>query len=153
MVKYLKEIPFLADIPDSILHEWSMRMEERTFAPRVTVIREGAVDDEMFLLSKGKLSVHKTSPTGQLYKVATLQAGRVPFFGEGAVFDTDPRSATVVTDEACHCVRVKRADWEWFCQRYPQYALPICTVMARGIMARLRKVNADLLHLYLNRAA
>jgi CRP/FNR family cyclic AMP-dependent transcriptional regulator len=153
MIERLRKIAFLRALPDEVLTDWCTQLEEHRISPRETVIREGDAANEMYFFIEGQLSVHKTSPDGQLYKVATLKAGEVPFFGEGAAFDTDPRSATVVSDTSCYTVKVTRGAFEWFCQKYPEHALPICLTMVRGVMQRLRKANTDLLYFYRNKSA
>jgi CRP-like cAMP-binding protein len=153
MLERLQKIPFLRALPEEVLLDWSTQMQEHRISARETVIREGDEAGEIYFFIEGQLSVHKTAPDGQLYKVAVLRAGEVPFFGEGAAFDHDPRSATVVSDTSCYTVKVTREAFEWFCRKYPEHALPICLTMVRGVMQRLRKANSDLLHFYRNKSA
>jgi hypothetical protein len=58
-----------------------------------------------------------------------------------------------VSDTSCYTVKVTRGAFEWFCQKYPEHALPICLTMVRGVMQRLRKANTDLLYFYRNKSA
>ena len=67
--------------------------KEYSYKPGATIVREGAKGQELFVLLDGKASLSRKGKT-----ITRLVPG--DFFGEMAVIDGGPRSATVVADEA-----------------------------------------------------
>jgi CRP-like cAMP-binding protein len=63
----------------------------RVYADNETIIREGDKGDIMYVVQSGKVKITKRTHAGELM-LATLQAGDI--FGEMALFDKLPRSAT-----------------------------------------------------------
>ena len=146
----LSEVSLFSDIASTpgALEELSRMMELRTFAPGECILREGESGSEMFLLIEGEASVHKSTTDGDQYKVAILHGEKHSFFGEGALLDSDARSATIKADTFCKCLVLDRKSFEVFGQVHPEWALPISLRIARAVMARLRKTNNDLMLLY-----
>ncbi|MBM4371758.1 MAG: cyclic nucleotide-binding domain-containing protein [Deltaproteobacteria bacterium] len=60
-----------------------------------TVIREGEIGNSMYIIVSGRVRVLKEVRAGEQKTLATLGAGEV--FGEMALIDRYPRSASVVT--------------------------------------------------------
>ena len=65
----------------------------RVYAHEEVICREGEIGDVMYVIQSGKVMISKQSATGQL-TLATLGSG--DFFGEMALFDKLPRSATAM---------------------------------------------------------
>jgi CRP/FNR family cyclic AMP-dependent transcriptional regulator len=68
--------------------------------------------------------------------LGTLDSGE--FFGEMAVIDDHPRSATVRALEETECVAIRRVDFLEVLQRRPQIAVQMLPVLVR----RLRQADA-----------
>ncbi|MCP4192223.1 MAG: cyclic nucleotide-binding domain-containing protein, partial [Planctomycetaceae bacterium] len=64
------------------------------------VCKEGDESDAMYVVLVGQIRVFKTDEEGNEVDIAALQSGE--FFGEMAMFDNQPRSATVDCVTACH---------------------------------------------------
>ena len=67
-----------------------------------------------------------------------LSAARVSIFGEMALIDDEPRSATVIARTDCRLLEVDRRRFEFMVSETPYFALAVMRVMAD----RLRKANA-----------
>lgn len=63
----------------------------RVYANGETICKEGDKGDVMYVVQSGKVKITKRAPSGEL-TLATLQGGDM--FGEMALFDKLPRSAT-----------------------------------------------------------
>jgi CRP/FNR family cyclic AMP-dependent transcriptional regulator len=61
----------------------------------VTLFRQGAPGDRLFVVLDGALRVHVTDPTGAELELRTIEPG--DFVGEVALLDGGPRSATVTS--------------------------------------------------------
>jgi CRP-like cAMP-binding protein len=64
----------------------------KTYKDGEIICREGDVGNNMFVVQSGKVEVIKEGPLGEV-KLGTLTKGKI--FGEMALFDHMPRSATV----------------------------------------------------------
>ena len=73
--------------------------QERVYPQGTVILREGEVGDSVFLISSGSVQVTLWGTRGPLIPLAILQAGEI--FGEMAVLERRPRSATVLAKENC----------------------------------------------------
>ena len=71
-----------------------------------------------------------------------------PAFGEGGLMDGEVRSATIVCESPVDCLVLTKSDFDAFCARSPQYALPIFRKIAKSLMARLNQTSNDLMLLH-----
>jgi CRP/FNR family transcriptional regulator, cyclic AMP receptor protein len=73
--------------------------QERVYPQGTVILRGGEVGDSIFLISSGSVQVTLGGTRGPLFPLAILQAGEI--FGEMAVLERRPRSATVLAKENC----------------------------------------------------
>ncbi len=100
--------------------------------------REGDQADWMFVLEQGKAAVLK-SWRGQEHLLRTLKQGDC--FGEMAVMDLCPRSASVRAVEDCAAIRISAANlYRVYSQDLKQFAL-IQMNMGREVCRRLRELD------------
>ncbi len=123
-------------------------MVERAFSPQTPILREGEMGTELYLLTHGTVEIYKRTPDGEPFKVARVSEGPSAFFGEGALLDTEARSATVMATQSVRCLVLSRAAFHLFSEKHPSWAIPLLSRIARGVLRRLRKSNEDLLLLY-----
>jgi len=103
--------------------------------------RESDQGDSMFVLEKGKAAVLK-SWRGRDHLLQTLKEGDC--FGEMAVMDHCPRSASVRAVENCSAIRISAANlYRVYAQDLKQFAL-IQMNMGREVSRRLRDADARL---------
>jgi CRP-like cAMP-binding protein len=95
-VDELRRIPLFADLNKRELNQVARLFKERRFAPGETVAMEGAGGAAFFLISSGEASV---SVRGDFRR--TLSPG--DYFGEIALIDGGPRSATVTAASELAC--------------------------------------------------
>jgi len=93
------------------------------------------------LISKGTASV-KVRLAGQdrEKRLASFSAGAV--FGEVALLDEEPRSATVTADEELVCYVLDDARVRALTGEHPSIAIKLLANLSRELSRRLRKANA-----------
>ena len=102
----LPTIPLFSDLSKNAFIQLLEQMKMKNFGPSEVIIREGAVDDSMFIISHGKVKVTKTSDAGQEIVLAHLSDGA--FFGEMALLSESPRTASVIAAEDTVLFEVSR---------------------------------------------
>ena len=78
--------------------------QERVYPQDTVILRGGEVGDSIFLISSGSVQITLGGTGGPLFPLAILQAGEI--FGEMAVLERKPRSATVLAKEDCLLLEV-----------------------------------------------
>jgi CRP-like cAMP-binding protein len=115
------------------------------------IFREGDPGEAMYVIQSGKIRITKKTESGEV-TIATLQKGEI--FGEMAIFDRQPRSATVVASGDARVLSVDKKKLFSTISRDPTLVFKMIESMSQRIrkldseLTRLKKDNADLLHLY-----
>ncbi|MFP4430090.1 MAG: cyclic nucleotide-binding domain-containing protein [Spirochaetaceae bacterium] len=146
----LRQISLFDEIRD---HEESMgHLEAITQLVQVpagtTVIKEGEVGSEMYVVFRGQVEIKKQTRAGDDYTVVKLDASQNVFFGELALVDDDKRSATVLATEDSEFLVITKKDFARLGETHPEIALPITRAIARMLAGRLRKTTVDMLTIF-----
>jgi nucleotide-binding universal stress UspA family protein len=110
----------------------------RTYRDGEVIVREGDPATGCFMIVSGRVEVSKGAASATPTVLATMGPGEV--FGEMAVIDEHPRSATVRALEATECVTIRRADFVESLRRRPGMAAQLLPVLVR----RVRQAEARL---------
>jgi len=102
---------------------------------RHTVFQVGEAGDHLLVVMQGRVKVSLISPDGKEAILSILEPGDV--FGEMALLDGEPRSASVATMENCSFLVLWRRDFLPFLERNPQVALKLLAALSK----RLRSTN------------
>lgn len=93
-VQVVSNIPLFNGVESRILEEIAGLMQLRLFARREVVIAKGATSDSLAFLLEGALQVVDFGEDGSEIGLHNIRPG--DYFGELALIDNQPRSATVV---------------------------------------------------------
>ncbi|MGP6086297.1 Crp/Fnr family transcriptional regulator [Antarctobacter jejuensis] len=102
------------------------------------LFRQGDDADAIYVLEDGAMEVSILSEDGHKLTLNFLGAGTI--FGEIALVDGGPRSATVSAVEACTLLRISKADFLTEIRSNPQFAVDMIQVC----IERLRWVSGQL---------
>ncbi len=127
----LSRVPMFAGIDRKQLAKLVERMSERTFAEGETALEEGRGGAGFWLIETGNANV---SIGGS--QVRTLGPG--DYFGEIALIDDGPRSASVVAATDLQCRGIAAWEFKGFVIEHPEAAWAIMETLAR----RLREAEA-----------
>jgi serine/threonine protein phosphatase PrpC/CRP-like cAMP-binding protein len=109
----------------------------RHFVGDEYVFTEGDAGDELFVVLSGKVRVQKGSTT-----IVTLGQGE--HFGEMALIDKEPRSATVSAEQDTRVLVMKRADFLYFIKHERDLAVKLLWQFLGVLSARLRNTSREL---------
>ena len=112
--------------------------QPRHFSKDEYICYEGELGNEMYIILRGEVGVYITNAMGTLTEVSTLKDGG--FFGEMAIFDRLPRSASCIALEDTICVSISKENLVDFICECPDMAEKILENMSM----RIRKLNNDL---------
>jgi CRP-like cAMP-binding protein len=117
--------------------------EEVDFAQGEVVIREGEPGETMYLVIKGEVAVIKELPEEEKAKEIELDRIRAgDYFGEMALFEDRPRSATIRTAEDCRFLVLHKREFTEIVREYPQIALHICKALSDRLLKLHEKLKA-----------
>ena len=105
------------------------------------MVAEGSTGDAIFLLYAGELSVYTHGENGRDIRLAQVKS-RGAFFGEIALADPGPRSATVLAEGDSVLLKLSLEALEIFFGEFADAQVVILRNIANGLAQRLRDSNA-----------
>ena len=107
-----------------------------------TLVREGDTERFMCLVTSGTIRIHKDQGFGGSHVIAQLGPGQA--FGEMALFDAEPRSATVEAETDTTLVRFSTDDLHRLTHDVPELGIKLLTKIASLMSQRLRQTSGRL---------
>ena len=104
-----RSFPLFSDLDDRELAAIAAVARMRRYARDEPVFHEEERGDIFCLIREGHVKVTMTSPEGKEIILSLLGPG--DFFGEMALLDDEPRSATVIATDALELVTIWRSDF------------------------------------------
>ena len=109
MIPILAQSPLLRGLSDDDLHHVAALAHQRTYRRGEVVFHQGDAGDALHIVQKGRLKVFVYGEAGSESVLSIVSAGEC--FGELALLDGEPRSATVQTLEPAETIAVRRDDF------------------------------------------
>jgi glutaminase len=120
----------------------SALLHRRQFRKDETIVEIGAPAGELFFLARGCASVTIPLAGGGQKRLATFSPGMA--FGEMALLDRAPRSASVTADTEVECDLLMLEDFEQLGESHPRIQTVLLSNLALGLSTRLRKANREI---------
>jgi CRP-like cAMP-binding protein len=130
-IESLRKIPLFEQVSDEDLENIASHLIERSFPRNATVVEEGLPGDYMYVIQEGRVKVTKLSEDGR-EKILEL-LGEGSFFGEMALLDQAPRSATVKTLAPARLLALSRNDFLSLLRRSPDLAMNVIQELSRRL--------------------
>ncbi len=137
-LEMLGAVPLFSGLEQDELEALAQARVVRKFPRNATIINDGDTTNAVYIINKGKVKVCKTSEAGKEVVIAVLDEGE--HFGEMSLIDDKPRSASIVTKDACEFTVINKADFDRILIANPSLAM---TVM-RGLCERLRAADRSI---------
>jgi CRP-like cAMP-binding protein len=106
------------------------------------LFREGDPAGYLALLLDGRMAVSKQKSQAGSGALYTLGPGKL--FGEMALLDQEPRSATITAESDCQIAVLSRDNFHKLCRERPTLALKLVLGAARTLSQRLRRASGQL---------
>ena len=127
---FLQRVRLFQDLDRRSLQAIANAAVERSYEPGQVIVQQGDTGVGAFVIRSGRVEVVQDRG-GSEEKLAELGAGEV--FGEMALLDEFPRSATVRAIEPTTCLGVQRWHFRGILESHPQLALALLPVLTRRI--------------------
>ena len=137
IVSLLSKVELFRGLDAEVLGAIVPRMNEEVFDRGAVLFLEGDDGDRLYVLLTGKVRVY-AERAGTLITYDFLEAGRC--FGEMALIEAAPRSASVRAEEPCRCMTLGQQDFLELLQAQPRMAV----TMLRDLSLRLRNTNTQI---------
>jgi HEAT repeat protein len=134
---HLKKIYVFSDLQVRELAAISSVTVEEDHKKDEIVVREGESGDTMFLIVSGEVSVIRNYGAPDETVIATI--GHDDYFGEMALFEDKPRSATVKTNTESKVLVLGKLEFEEIMREFPQISINICRVFSQRIRELQKK--------------
>ncbi|MCF6257346.1 MAG: Crp/Fnr family transcriptional regulator [Gammaproteobacteria bacterium] len=133
----LRNIALFSGLSETEMAAVSSLAVTRSFPKNTLVICEGDVSDSLYVVLSGKVKVFLSDEEGK--EVTLNMQGAGEYFGELAILDEAPRSASVMTVEDTKLAVLSKAAFEKCMEQHATIAL----VVMRGLACRLRELTEN----------
>jgi CRP-like cAMP-binding protein len=145
--KLLAKFTLFAELNEEELHTLIEQSVKESYSAGERIINAGDSGHCMYVILSGSACVTVKRGTGEI-ELARLSAG--DFFGEVALVDDGPRSATVTAIEDCELLCITRTTLGVLAGLQPAAAIHLLAAIGRSLVARLRRGNKKYIDLLLS---
>ena len=135
----LKKIPIFQDLGRREFNKIESILHRRNWNADEAIINEGDPGLGMYIIVAGEVRITQVGEDGVQQQLATLTGG--DFFGEQALLDESPRTASAYANEPCRIIGFFRPDLLELIESNPRLGLKIVMRLSQMISVRLRHTN------------
>jgi CRP/FNR family cyclic AMP-dependent transcriptional regulator len=132
---FLRRVPLFSGLTEPQLENLASGSARRSYPKGRTIVAEGEPSQSMYILLAGRAKVQRSDSEGKEVILAVLSSGE--FFGEMSLIDDAPRSASVITLEACEFMAVSKEAFKAMLVQSPEVTMAVM----RGLVRRLREAD------------
>jgi CRP/FNR family cyclic AMP-dependent transcriptional regulator len=134
-VDFLRKVSLFSELPEEELRQLASVVREQHYRKNTTLIHIDDPGNALFILKSGVMKITIEDQNGR--EIILRMVYPTEFFGEMALLDDMPRSATVTTQEPCEALIIYRQHFLELIDKSPRILLNMTAVLSR----RLRKMN------------
>jgi len=116
-----------------------MGLAEKSFSSGEVIIREGDIGNSFFRLLDGNVGVYSDYGKKEQFRIAVLKAGE--YFGEMAVIEKYPRSATVVAECSVRVMEVGEDSLDTYFAENPEEVIKFVEHLGNKVKTMVRDYN------------
>ena len=136
----LRTLPMFETLSNERLEEIASFASLRRVARHTTVLQAGDRTDNIYLILTGELKVQISDHEGREVILSVLTPGEM--FGEMGVIDDHPRSATVISTEACDLVVIPKEGFKICLAENFEVSLYIIHSLVKRLREADRKIES-----------
>lgn len=140
----LKNNPLFAMFTDDEISQLLAHSDINTYSPDDSIFREGDQPDGLYVIISGEVCIYLDDEAGNAVTLNTL--GKQEMFGEMALLDNSPRSASVNAVTSVECLQIKHKQFKSFISKAPPVTIyQILTDLAKRVRENSYRVFEDAL--------
>lgn len=139
VIGMVRHVPIFQDLSQRELRRLRTILHRRAFADGESIVREGEVGAGMYVVGSGQVRITHRGEDGRDHVLAVLGPG--DFFGEQALLEETPRTASAIAAGAVEVVGFYRPDLLNLVENDPRRGLRIMLRLSQIIAVRLRHTN------------
>src|SRR3954463_9112221 len=140
----LRRAEMLAALPDAALADLSGCARRRRFRAGEVVFNEGDTGNSLHVVRRGHLKVVRPTHDDRLV-LDRVEPGEA--FGELAVLNSAPRTASVIAIEDCETLEISKSDFERVLDQHPEAGRRMLAQLARSLTLAKEEVARKNRHL------
>jgi len=125
-VDHLRKVPIFSKLSAKELEHIARSVKERVYESGTVIIKEGDPGLGFFLITEGRVDVSHRD-----HRIRDMGPGE--FFGEMALLEEAPRSATVTAKERTRCLQLVRWDFRALLKENPDLAVRMLEVVVQRL--------------------
>lgn len=133
-----RKISLFDDANEEIINELAVKLKPVVYTPEDIIFQKGELGMKMYFISKGKVQVLNPITDEELI---TLTEGN--FFGEIALTNSIPRTATVKAVDYCDLYTLDKETFESVIKKYPDFAQKVKITAAKRMEENKQKASKE----------
>lgn len=142
VLSILKGLDVFSGIEYHALMNLSKLFEEKIYNQGEIIFNEGSIENSMMVITSGEVRVSQTPDSNTEEALIILKEGDL--FGEMALIDDLPRSATTIANTNVIIFEISRSNFLNFIKTDPESGVRILLKLAKILSSRLRETDTKL---------
>ncbi len=138
----LAEMDFFSDIDYKSLTQLSTLFVEKIFSQKDVIFKEESPGQSMLVIISGEVRITQVSDDASEEALIILKKGDL--FGEMALIEEMPRSATAIAHSNCVIFEISRENFIQFIDANPKSGIKILWKLTKTLSSRLRETDNKL---------
>lgn len=130
---FLGANPLFEELSEVDMDDLTAITSSKNIGAHHVVMSQGEYGEDMYIIVSGRVSVRMHLADDEEITMGELTQGEA--FGEIALFDQKPRTATVMTLEPSRFLVIGRQAFNQYLMTHPQVAIQLLTVMSKRLRA------------------
>lgn len=139
----LRRVPLFSHLSLEQLEAIGRSMSEDQYIAGEVVVREGEPGEDLYVMLEGEARAYKDYGTPAETPLTTMSPDGIGYFGEIAIFDRAPRSATVVVTRDARLLTLAGSRFMDLIQQSPEIAFDIFRVLTQRLRSAEERLRAE----------
>jgi CRP-like cAMP-binding protein len=142
IIEILHKLPLFSELQSAAIKELTFLAEERLFHQGETIFEENASGNSIMVIISGEVRITQRARVSGEETLTVLRQG--DFFGEMALLEELPRSATAIAHSDTCMLEISRDKFLRFIEKDAASGVKILFTLARILSSRLREADVKI---------
>jgi CRP/FNR family transcriptional regulator, cyclic AMP receptor protein len=144
VVSMLRGLNIFADLDDGALTELGHLFKEKIFEKQEIIFEEGSIGSTMMIITSGEVRISQLADSSSESEEALVILKKGDVFGEMALLEDLPRSATTIAHTSVITLEISRDDFLSYITENSEHGVKILLKLSRVLSSRLRETDVKL---------